>query len=200
MPGPTLYCGVSAIEPLIPAATICPSSPYDWPLVIRRGRANGFDSWHVINFLFLSNLVSFTGEHLVTQSNSLFKHSLAYQTVPRNAQRRRREGTSLPFCQTIPQTVTPRDAEGEGCPSASAPLGVTWDGLASHTNSSSIVTVPFSHFLCSAECPKSVSSCKLTDCHTKVHVHGYLIQRVLEVCASLRTYVWVDGGVDVANS
>ena len=28
----------------------------------------GFDSWHVINFPFLSNLVSCTGEHLATQS------------------------------------------------------------------------------------------------------------------------------------
>ena len=32
-PRPTLFRGVSAIEPLIPAATIRPSSPYDWPRV-----------------------------------------------------------------------------------------------------------------------------------------------------------------------
>ena len=32
-PRPTLFRGVSSIKPLIPAATIRPSSPYDWPRV-----------------------------------------------------------------------------------------------------------------------------------------------------------------------
>ena len=34
----------------------------------RKSVGLGFDSWHVIHFPFLSNLVSCTGEHLATQS------------------------------------------------------------------------------------------------------------------------------------
>ena len=33
----------------------------------RKSVGLGFNSWHVINFPFLSNLVSCTGEHLATQ-------------------------------------------------------------------------------------------------------------------------------------
>ena len=35
---------------------------------LRKRVGLGFDSWHVISFPFLSNLVSCTGEHLATQS------------------------------------------------------------------------------------------------------------------------------------
>ena len=48
----------------------------------RKSIGLGFDSQHVINFPFLSNLVSCTGEHLATQScTQLENHRTALQSL-----------------------------------------------------------------------------------------------------------------------